>query len=153
MSFLRHWVDIPPVWLLGFLGVAWAQATYLPLGFGAGADFIRFVGGLLVGGGVVLIALAAYEMARQRTTILPRRSAGRLVTTGIFSRSRNPIYLGDTLILAGLILRWDAVPSIVLVPLFMWVITDRFILDEETRLADQFGPQFTAYREKTRRWI
>ena len=153
MRFLRHWVDIPPVWLLGFLAVAWAQATYLPLGFGAGADFIRFVGGLLVGGGVVLIALAAYEMARQRTTILPHRPAGRLVTTGIFSRSRNPIYLGDTLILTGLCLGWDAIGSLPLVPIFVWIIEQRFILQEEAGLRRNFRADFARYCHNTRRWV
>lgn len=149
---IGKWIDIPPVWLALFLSLAWIQTSFVPI-WSFGGAWADLVGGLLVGGGVLLMALAIAEMRRMNTTVIPHRAPDALASQGIFNRSRNPIYLGDTLILAGLILRWDAVPSIVLVPLFMWVITDRFILDEETRLADQFGPQFTAYREKTRRWI
>lgn len=143
---------MPPLWLALFLCLAWVQAHNLPVG-GFGGPWSELVGGLLVGGGVILMVLAFVEMRRQRTTVIPHRMPDQLVDGGIFRRSRNPIYLGDTLLLTGMILRWDAVPSLLLVPLFMWLITDRFILEEEARLTEIFGARFAAYKARTRRWF
>lgn len=147
------WLDIPPVWLVAMLGLAWAQATYLPMGLGFGGAWADFAGGLLVGAGLVLALLALYELRRYRTTPIPHQTPARLVTTGIFSRSRNPIYLGDVAILAGLILRWDAVLSLPLLPIFLWILERRFVLPEEDRLRRIFRADFARYCTKTRRWL
>ena len=76
-----------------------------------------------------------------------------MVQSGIYRRSRNPIYLGDVLILAGLILRFDAVLSLVLLPIFVWLLERRFIIPEEDRLRRTFRADFARYERKTRRWI
>ncbi len=146
------WLDIPPVWLLLAAVIAWMQGTYYPLELSFGGYWADFVGGILVGGGILLMLLAVFEMRKHHTTLIPHREAGTMVTTGIFSRSRNPIYLGDALILSGLILRWDAVLSLPLVPIFFWIIEKRFILAEEDRLRRKFRMEFARYCEKTRRW-
>ncbi|MCR9112344.1 MAG: isoprenylcysteine carboxylmethyltransferase family protein [Rhodobacteraceae bacterium] len=147
------WVDLPPVWLVGFGMLTWLQATRFPMGLSFGGAWADFAGGVLVGGGLLLMLLALYELRRHKTTPIPHLEADRLVTTGIFSRSRNPIYLGDALVLTGLILRWDAVLSLPLVPLFVWVIETRFIVGEENRLRRKFRADFARYCQKTRRWI
>ena len=81
------------------------------------------------------------------------READRLIQSGIFKRTRNPIYLGDTLILLGLILRWEAVLALPLVPIFLWILEKRFIIPEENRLRRKFRADFARYCQKTRRWI
>ena len=147
------WIDLPPVWLAGFLVLAWIQAEYCAVGLGFGPVWADLLGGLLVGGGVLLLALALTEMRRVRTTVIPHRDADRLVTSGIFSRTRNPIYLGDSMILAGLILYWDAVLALPLVPVFVWIIERRFIIPEEDRLRRKFRADFARYAQETRRWL
>ncbi len=147
------WIDIPPVWLAGAAALAWVQAAQYPAGLSFGGAWADFAGGLLVGAGLVLMALALMELRRHRTTPIPHLEAERLVTSGIYKRSRNPIYLGDALILAGLILRWDAVLSLPLVPVFVWVIERRFIVPEEDRLRRKFRMNFAQYCHKTRRWV
>lgn len=147
------WLDIPPVWLLGSLVLAWVQARHYHLGLDFGGPWADFVGGLLVGGGILLILLAALEFRRASTTIVPKQEAAQLITTGIFRRSRNPIYLGDALILAGCILRWDAVLALPLVPVFVWIIETRFIEREENMLRRKFRADFARYCQKTRRWM
>lgn len=149
---MLKWIDIPPVWLLACLGIAWWQKESWPIG-GFGPVWADLLGGLLVGGGLVLMALAVYEMRRHRTTVIPHLEADRLVTSGIFKRSRNPIYLGDSMILAGLILYWDAVLALPLIPIFVWVIERRFILPEEERLRRKFVAEFHRYAQQTRRWL
>lgn len=147
------WIDLPPVWLAAFAALAWAQSVHLPAGLDFGGDWADFAGGVLVGAGLLLMALAFAEFRRHRTTVIPHRTPTQLIQSGIFSRTRNPIYLGDALILAGLILRWDAVLSLVLLPVFVWVIERRFILPEEDRMRRSFRADFAHYAQKVRRWV
>lgn len=150
---MLKWIDLPPVWLLGALALAWVQKTHFPYGLDFGPVWADLLGGLLVGAGALLMALALYEMRRHKTTIIPHLDADRLVTTGVFSRSRNPIYLGDSLVLAGLILYWDAVLALPLIPIFVWVIERRFIIPEEDRLRRKFRADFARYTQQVRRWV
>lgn len=147
------WIDIPPVWLALAVFVTWWTSVLQPAALRADLPVLDLVGGLLVGGGVVLMLLAIAEMHRKHTTVVPHMEASALVTTGIFARTRNPIYLGDALVLAGLALRWDAPIALILVPLFIFTITQRFILAEEDRLRRKFGADFADYCQKTRRWV
>lgn len=147
------WIDIPPVWLLLALVITWWIGQLQPAAMAVGGPLTELLGGLLVGGGIVLILLAAVEMRKQRTTIVPHMEADRLVTSGVFRRSRNPIYLGDALVLAGLALRWEVPVALLLVPLFMGTITARFIVPEENRLRRKFRADFARYCQNTRRWL
>jgi protein-S-isoprenylcysteine O-methyltransferase Ste14 len=147
------WIDIPPVWLALALVMAWQISVLQPQALAISHPVLDLAGGLLVGGGLVLMLLAVIEMRKRKTTVIPHMEADALVTTGMFSRSRNPIYLGDALILAGLALCWDAPVALLLVPLFMATITQRFILPEEDRLRRKFRADFARYAEKTRRWL
>lgn len=150
-AFRESLLDIPPVWLALFLGLGWAIARLLPVDVFGGPG--RVAGALLVLGGLGLMAAAVLQMARHRTTVIPHRQPAALVTDGIFRLSRNPIYLGDALILAGAMLWWRSSLGLLLVPVFMALIQRRFILAEETRLAAAFGTAFAAWSTRTRRWI
>lgn len=147
------WLDMPPVWLAGFVALALVQSTYFTFGLGFGGAWAGFAAGLLIGGGIILALMAFVEFRRHKTTIIPHQTPERLIQSGIFSKSRNPIYLGDVLILAGLILRWDAVPSLALVPIFVWVLEKRFIIPEENRMRRTFRMDFARYEGKVRRWV
>ena len=150
---MLKWIDIPPVWLLAFCALAWAQASHWPMGLSFGGAWADFAGGVLVGGGLVLMGLAFVEFRRHRTTVIPHQEAERLIQSGIFRRSRNPIYLGDVMILAGLILRWDAVLALPLIPVLLWLLEKRFVIPEENRLRRKFRADFARYCQKTRRWM
>ncbi|WP_420863041.1 methyltransferase family protein [Algirhabdus cladophorae] len=143
-------IDSPPVWLAGFAAVAYGQGRLFPIESDAVSHVI---GGALVALGLGLMALAFVEFRRHKTTVIPHQTASALITRGIFARTRNPIYLGDALVLAGLCLRWDAVISLILVPVFVLLITQRFILAEEMRLESGFGAEFRQYCQQTRRWV
>lgn len=146
----RQMIDLPPVWLAAFAALVWAAGAVVPVETGAAGEW---AGAALVAVGLALMAGAAWEMWRARTTIVPHRRPAALVTGGVFRLSRNPIYLGDALILAGLCLRWDAPHALVLVPAFAAVIASRFIRPEEARLRAAFGGAFEAWAARTRRWL
>lgn len=143
-------VDIPPSWLVLHLAAAWVVSWVSPAIFGAAG---RVLGPVLVVAGLALMAAAVLQMARRRTTVIPRRDPSALVTEGVFSLSRNPIYLGDAVILLGAILWLDAVLALPLVASFVWLIQARFIRDVEARLTLAFGPEFDLWAARTRRWF
>lgn len=153
MTKILKWFDLPPVWLALFLAVVW-WATQLGFATQFGDPVRGLIGWLLVAVGVILMALAIFEMTRRRTTVIPHMQPTALVKTGIFAISRNPIYLGDALILAGFTLIWGAsILFLLVIPAFMFVITRRFVTAEEMRLEQAFGRDFTTYCGSTRRWI
>lgn len=139
--------DYPPVWLAGAVALAWGQAQVWSL------PGLPVAGAVLVAAGVVLLAVAVVQFARAGTTVVPHAAPSALVTGGVYGVSRNPIYLADVLILTGLCVRWGAWPSLVLVPVFMAVITARFIRPEEARLRAAFGPAFDEWAARVRRWL
>ncbi len=147
------WLDLPPVWLAGFAVLAWLQARRLPMGLSFGGTWADLLGGLLLGGGILLMLLAFAEFRRHRTTVVPHKTPSRLIQSGIYTRTRNPIYLGDVLILAGLILRFDAVLSLPLVPILLWVLEKRFVVPEEDRMRREFRTDYARYERKVRRWV
>jgi len=147
------WIDIPPVWLVAAIVAASWAGRHDPFFLSFGGAWSDSAAGVLIGGGIIFMVLAVVEMRKWKTTVIPHLEAGHLVTSGIFKRSRNPIYLGDALVLAGFILRFDAPLALPLVPLFVWLIERRFVLPEEDRLRRKFRQAFHHYTQKTRRWI
>ena len=150
---MRDLVDIPPVWLLAAIAVLWAQSQVFPLGLGLDPGILRAAAwgvGLV---GCALIAAAVLAFFQARTTTIPHRMPERLITSGIFARTRNPIYLGDAFILMAAGLWWNAGFVVLLLPLFVWWIDRHFIQTEEQRIRHRFGAEFDKYAEKTRRWL
>jgi len=75
------------------------------------------------------------------------------VTAGVFAYSRNPMYLGLALILAGWAFWLGALTPWLVLPLFTTAITVLQVLPEERALAQLFGRQFATYRRTTDRWF
>ncbi|MDP2080948.1 MAG: isoprenylcysteine carboxylmethyltransferase family protein [Pseudotabrizicola sp.] len=146
-----HWIDLPPVWLALSLALVWAFDQLMPWGlFGPTGPI---VGGGLVASGVAIMTVAAGQMLAARTTVIPRGQPRALVTGGLFEWSRNPIYLGDVLILAGAILWWDVPVAVPLVFGFILLIQHKFILREEAVLKAAFGAEFSQWAAHTGRWF
>lgn len=147
---MKH-LDYPPVWLLAALGIARAETWVI--GRVHDTPALTMLGDLLFWLGLAILGVAALSFLRARSTIVPHQDPSALITTGLYRFSRNPIYLGDVLILAGLALSWGSISGMVLVPVLAWVLTRRFIEPEEARLRAAFGPQADAYFARTRRWL
>ena len=132
----------------------WGVARSIDAGsIGAGQQ-VQVAVALLIAG-VVLMAAAAAALVVAKTTINPLRPsrASRLVTGSVFRFSRNPIYLGDLLLLAAIAVWLGQFSNIVLLALFV-VYIDRFqIRPEERALLMLFGAEYAAYCTKVRRWL
>lgn len=112
--------------------------------------------GVLAGGLGIAINLTAFARFRRAgTTLNPLdpSKATQLVTDGIFSISRNPMYLGLLLLLVGWAI-WLGSASVWFVPLLFWaVITFGQIIPEERALTELFGAQYLAYKRDVARWV
>ena len=141
---------LPQAWLVPFALAGLALGRIFPV---SPSPLMRGAGIFLVLAGLALMFWAARTMLRARTTVMPGRRPDALVTDGPFRFSRNPIYLGDVIVLAGLMLALDAVPGLVVVPGFAWLLAQRFIRQEEEMAAAAFGTEYAGYKARVRRWI
>ncbi len=142
-------MDFPPVWLAGFAVAAALLGHTVPIV----VPHALLIGTLLVFFALFVMLGAIFQMFWARTSVIPGRDPTRLLVTGLFRWSRNPIYLGDAILLAGLCIGWNAWLALPMVLLFMTLISKRFIQPEEARLAALFGAEFEDYKKRTRRWI
>ena len=144
----------PPVLLLVTLAVGFAANRAVPLPWPGLNDTAAQIVQTLFGiGGVGLIGWAAIELRRSQTTIMPHRGADQLVTTGPFWRFRNPIYLGDVLIMLSIAGWTQNVWLLASAGMFALLVTWLAILPEERHLAARFGDAYVDYKSRSRRWI
>ena len=103
--------------------------------------------------GVVINLIADAEFKRRATTVKPFEQSTALVTAGAFRFTRNPMYLGMVLMLVGVAILLGTGSPFLVVPVFMWLMTVRFIRVEETMLERVFGETFLEYKRRVRRWL
>jgi protein-S-isoprenylcysteine O-methyltransferase Ste14 len=96
---------------------------------------------------------AARALTAAGTTTKPNASPQALVTSGPFAWSRNPFYVGLLLVLTGACLALSLEWALLGLPL-LWLLLDRLVVpQEEARLAQGFGTEWSAYAHATRRWL
>lgn len=152
-----QWLElkIPPVvvWLLmagGMLAVSYsAPALSFTL---AGSRVIALV---LLGLGGALAAAGVLAFRGRRTTVNPLTpsASSSVVTSGVYRLSRNPMYLGFLLALAGWAVYLSNAGAAVFLPAFVAYMTEFQIKPEERALLAKFGSEFAQYMSKARRWL
>lgn len=110
-------------------------------------------GWLLALSGLALAAWGLVTFFRSRTAIMPNRPATRVVSSGPYRFSRNPMYVGLTALYAGLALTFDVAWPLVLLPLALVALQRLVIRREERYLSAAFGAEYDAYRARVRRWL
>lgn len=114
---------------------------------------IVLVGAALVVTGLAFIVLARRELARQGQPTDPGLPTKKLVATGVFSVSRNPLYLGGVCLLAGIALILHLPWSLVLLLAAIVACHHLLIVPEERYLAAKFGIEYVQYAASVRRWF
>ncbi|ABE41403.1 isoprenylcysteine carboxylmethyltransferase family protein [Rhodopseudomonas palustris] len=142
----------PPMLLgiaaLASIGLGWLAPLPAP-----SARWVSLLGGALALLGLALDVWAILTMRSAKTNILPHRAADRLVTWGPFGFSRNPIYLANTWLLAGIGLAFGNAWFIVFALLSALAVDRLAIRREERHLAIRFGNDWIAYAAQTPRWL
>jgi len=111
------------------------------------------LGILIVFVAVAIGLLAVREMVTASTPLDVRKRSTRIVTSGIFQQSRNPIYLGMVLLCTGIAFLVDSLWLLGLVPLFAAILQKGVIEPEEAYLERNFGEDYLRYKARVRRWI
>ena len=116
---------------------------------------IEIIGGLILFLGVATSMLATLLFRKDKTTVNPMNpeETTTLVTTGIFSITRNPMYLGSFLSISSTVLFFGSWFGIIILMFFVWYITKFQIIPEEEAMEKLFGGKYSEYRQKVRRWI
>jgi protein-S-isoprenylcysteine O-methyltransferase Ste14 len=146
---------IPPpvVGLLVGAGM-WAVAHALPILHVP--RLVRLAAVAVLGASGVAVAIGGViAFRRARTTVNPLKpeTSSALVCTGVYSFTRNPMYLGMALVLVAWAAFLSSVWSLAGLALFAWYITRFQIVPEERVLEKLFGASFAEYRQRVRRWL
>tara|TARA_Y100000766_G_scaffold202491_1_gene174518 strand:+ start:131 stop:574 length:444 start_codon:yes stop_codon:yes gene_type:complete len=105
--------------------------------------------------GILILIFPVSKFIKSKTTIDPIKfkKVNKLVTSGIYKYSRNPMYLGLLLIVISSSILYLNIYS-VMTPIFFYYWINRFqIKREEIFLTEKFGKEYVLYMTRTRRWI
>ncbi len=103
--------------------------------------------------GLGLLIWTIWELHQHHTTVNPYAAAKHLCVSGPFRFSRNPIYLGDWLILLGFSVWFETLWPLLLSPVVWAILHFAVIRHEEDHLEAKFGDAYREYRSNVRRWL
>jgi protein-S-isoprenylcysteine O-methyltransferase Ste14 len=129
---------------------------FVPIHLVTGLDpvrTLRFVGIAEIVIALALIVWAGTTLLRHGSTPNPMRRAGALVEEGPYALTRNPMYLGLTVMYVGIVLLTNALWPLVFLPEALALAFLFAIRLEEDYLTREFGEQYTSYRARVRRWL
>jgi protein-S-isoprenylcysteine O-methyltransferase Ste14 len=145
----------PPIIYVAAIAFSILLAYLVPLPwFGSPfADILFAVGWLLIAAALYLDIQAIRRLRAAGTTVMPHRASEHLVTDGPFALSRNPIYLGNTMLMVGVGLAAGIAWFVILALIAAFATQKLAIEPEERHLEMRFGKRYRDYRKKVRRWI
>ena len=148
-------LKLPPAFVFLIFGLGmYLVAKFLPFGF---FDFfgrtVLFKVFLVLAFLVMIVALIQFY--RAKTTVDPTKPANtsQLVTNGVFTFSRNPMYLAMLLVLLAIGVALGNAFNTLLAAGFVAYMNRFQIIPEERFLLEKFGREFKEYCTLTRRWF
>jgi len=142
----------PPVLFLGSLLVGGLLQHFWPVHL-PGMPWVRIAGALLAVAGGTVVLWGRTVMLAAGTNIIPTRPVLAFVSSGPFRFTRNPLYLGNSVVYVGLTLIFNAVwllvPFVPALVILQWGVIRR----EERFLEGKFGDTYLNYKTRVRRWL
>lgn len=114
---------------------------------------ITYVGVLLILIGIILDSWASKLFNQASTPVQPGKTPLSLVTTGPYEYSRNPMYIGMTLMLIGLSVFLGSLTAFIPAVAFVLVANFWFVPMEEQVLNEEFSEEYSEYTSRVRRWL
>lgn len=145
----------PPLFFGGGILIGFLLGYLVPLPWFTGTfeEVLFMMGILLVLGGLAIDLKAISTLRKRDTTVMPHKASTHLVIEGPYGFSRNPIYLGNTILMFGMGLVFGNLWLFV-TGLGVAFLTNQFaILREEAHLKMKFGNSWQKYANRVRRWI
>lgn len=141
---------LPPVLVAILLILMLALHAWVPLLIIGGNTYVAAALGLL---GLALLIGGSSTFARIGTNIKTFNDPNKIVTSGLFRFSRNPMYLGFTLLLFGVATWLGSLVAYLLALSFFIIANLWYIPFEERKMEEVFGEEYRNYKSQTRRWI
>jgi protein-S-isoprenylcysteine O-methyltransferase Ste14 len=145
-------IALPPVLFAGTLAAGLLLNRIVKLPF-VPRPLSRLAGAKWLVTGVLALGYGFRTMKEAGTNIDPYEPALVVVEDGPFAYSRNPIYVGMTLVYAGVATLRRAPVALALLPPLLVLVQRGVIEPEECYLEKKFGEQYLAYKSRVRRWI
>ncbi len=153
MNLLKN--KIPPPVLLLIFGVAMWFLAHSAFAFVVAIPYALVLAIALAAIGIFISGSAIRRFRAADTTVNPLKpeTASALVQSGIFGKTRNPMYVGLLLILSGWAVWLQSLACLAILPLFAVTITELQIKPEEAAMRKLFGDEYQRYCDKVGRWI
>ena len=142
-------LSYPPLIVLGCIAVQVVLNMLVPLEVNSSLLLGLIVLILSLG----IITYAFRELNNNETTYIPDGEPEKLVSSGPFSFSRNPIYLGMAGVLLAIAFLLQSLSALLIPILFISIIQNTWIPHEEKKLEEIFGEEWITYSEKTKKWL
>lgn len=115
-------------------------------------DWLRWAGVFVCGGGLTLLLLSLISFGQPFRIGIDEKKPDKLVTTGVFALSRNPIYTAFGLVMFGMFLIF---PNAVFLVYFIAAILlfNRQVLLEEEYLKKHYGEEYLEYCREVQRYL
>lgn len=113
----------------------------------------NLIGLFLILSGTYIGMEAIILFRKNRTPLDPEQPPTRLVMARVFTFTRNPMYLGLTIIMAGLSIILGSISAFIFPILFILGANFFIVPKEETRMEILFGTEYTDYKNEVRRWL
>ena len=144
----------PPLIYIGFFFFAVLLQKLLPVdNRWLKTEMASIAGWVLAALSFLLIFPALLRFIVSKNTLITVKPASSLQTTGIYSFTRNPMYLGLLLLYCGIAVLKANWWALFLIPLLTLVVQAYIIRKEENYLQKAFGEEYTAYKKKVSRWL
>lgn len=146
---------LPPLLTAGVIALCLLLDWLAPIGWEEEqvTTFMRATGWLFIVVAIGIDVWAFVTFRRHQANMMPHRPATALITDGPFAHSRNPIYLANVMLTAGIGFalgsRWFLLGAAVL----FFLLTELAVKREERHLAATFGDRWKDYSNAVRRWI
>ena len=142
-------LSYPPLIVLGCIAIQVLLKIIVPLE----VNLSLLLGLVLLILSLGVINYAFKELNNNETTYIPDGDPEKLVTSGPFSISRNPIYLGMAGTLLAIAFLMQSLSALLIPILFISIIQNTWIPHEEKKLAEVFGEEWKIYSAKTKQWL
>ncbi len=145
----------PPLIYAGFFLLSFLIQGYLTIkaAFFFHTRAANIAGLLIIITSLVFSLPALRQFFRTKNTVMLIRPATSLQTSGIYSLTRNPMYVGLALLYLGMALIFGNWWTLILFPVLLVTIHFRVIRPEENYLSRAFGDPYAEYKNQVRRWI
>jgi protein-S-isoprenylcysteine O-methyltransferase Ste14 len=147
-------IPVPWVFILAYL-IGFVVQLYLPIQIRS-PEIVRtaLIAGLILVVIGVAVAFSALGIFRKRsTTTIPFETPTSLVTSGPYRFTRNPMYVGLTLVYLGVAGTRAEIWPVIVLPVMLAYVNFIVIPVEERHLQNAFGDAYAHYGARVRRWL